>query len=461
MATLGLSMIVKNEAYTLRACLDSVRGVVSQIVIADTGSTDNTIEVARACGATVFSIPWEDDFAKARNQALVPMKTDWILVLDADEELDAEAKHLLPGLMADREVSGYTTTIRDYMSGRGSYFIGQPSRANHSTIERAKHASSYHDQLTIRLFRNHPEIYYFGRVHELVEYRICKQGLKFVPANILIHHFGHMRELEVRERKHHYYRDLGRIKVKEQPDNPFAWFELGLIEHQGFSNSAGALPCFEEAARLHPPFIRAWLFVAMIEIEMKQPEKALVTLGHAENTEEAAGLRERLKGDALHNLGKISEARGAYQRALELGGPDPLVESKLGYAEVRLGEASAGFEKLRHAVARAPQQSEVHDRLMKACLIVGNLQQAAAAAEHFAACIAQPATFLRAACIHAQLKNWSQAEKLVALGLQLFPHSTDLATAGTEIRLMAAFGLEVASQHAGSAKASGIPLCQP
>jgi hypothetical protein len=462
MATLGLSMIVKNEAHTLRACLDSVRGVVSQIVIADTGSTDSTIEIARAGGATVLSIPWEDDFAKARNQALAPMKTDWVLVLDADEELDAEARHLLPSLMADREVSGYTTTIRDYMSGKGSYFLGQPSQVNHSAVERAKLAPCYHDQQTIRLFRNRPEINYFGRVHELVEYRICSHGLKFVPANIIIHHFGHLHGREARERKYHYYRDLGRIKVKEQPDNPLAWFELGLIEYQKFSDISAALPCFQEAARLHPPFIRAWLFVAMIEIEMNQLEKALITLGHAEGTQEAAGLRERLKGDALHNLGKITEARGAYQRALELGGPDPLLESKLGYAQVRLGETAAGFEKLRRAVALVPQQVEVHDRLMKACLIAGNLPEAAEAAEHFAACIAQPTTFLRAASIHAQLMNWSRAEKLVALGLRLFPHSTDLAAAAAEITLLKpARGQEVSSRHAGSEEAPGIPLCQP
>jgi hypothetical protein len=105
---------------------------------------------------------------------------------------------------------------------------------------------------------------------------------------------------------------------------------------------------------------------------------------------------------------------------------------------------------------------EVHDRLMKACLIAGNLPEAAEAAEHFAACIAQPTTFLRAASIHAQLMNWSRAEKLVALGLRLFPHSTDLAAAAAEITLLKpARGQEVSSRHAGSEEAPGIPLCQP
>ena len=93
MPTVGLSMIVKNEAQTLAACLQSVSGVVSQIVIADTGSTDNTADIAREFGATVISVPWENHFANARNAALQLMQTDWVLVLDADEELDGEARN--------------------------------------------------------------------------------------------------------------------------------------------------------------------------------------------------------------------------------------------------------------------------------------------------------------------------------------------------------------------------------
>ncbi len=96
MPTLGLSMIVKNAAETLRPCLESAHKLVSQIVIADTGCTDNTCEIAREFGATIISFPWENHFANARNAALKPMTTDWVLVLDADEELDRSAKQFLP-----------------------------------------------------------------------------------------------------------------------------------------------------------------------------------------------------------------------------------------------------------------------------------------------------------------------------------------------------------------------------
>ena len=69
MITVSLCMIVKNEERTLRRCLDSVRGLMDEIIIADTGSTDRTVEIARDCGAAVCTFPWCDDFAAARNFA--------------------------------------------------------------------------------------------------------------------------------------------------------------------------------------------------------------------------------------------------------------------------------------------------------------------------------------------------------------------------------------------------------
>ena len=140
MATLGLSMIAKNEAHTLRDCLASVRDVVSQIVIADTGCTDGTPQIAREFGATVISVPWENHFAKARNAALAAMTTDWVLVLDADEELDAASKSSLPALLAAPEMSGYMITIRDYMPEKNSYYLeraGKPNSCSHGRAGRA------------------------------------------------------------------------------------------------------------------------------------------------------------------------------------------------------------------------------------------------------------------------------------------------------------------------------------
>ncbi len=96
-------------------------GIVSQIVVGDTGSTDNSADIARQFGATVVSVPWENHFANARNAALALMQTDWVLVLDADEELDSEARNQIPKLLAS-SAGGYLVPIRNYIptaTGRG------------------------------------------------------------------------------------------------------------------------------------------------------------------------------------------------------------------------------------------------------------------------------------------------------------------------------------------------------
>ncbi len=120
MPAVGLSMIVKNEAHTIRACLESVRDVVTQIVIADTGSTDSTCDIAREFGATVVSFPWQDHYANARNAALAPVKADWVLVLDADEELDRQAARNVQSILPASSIGGLTTPIRNYVKSRSN-----------------------------------------------------------------------------------------------------------------------------------------------------------------------------------------------------------------------------------------------------------------------------------------------------------------------------------------------------
>ena len=95
MSKITLSMIVKNEERYLRECLESVKDIVSEIVIVDTGSTDSTIKIAKDYGAKLYSFGWINDFSAARNFALSKSTGDWILYLDADERLSENSKNEL------------------------------------------------------------------------------------------------------------------------------------------------------------------------------------------------------------------------------------------------------------------------------------------------------------------------------------------------------------------------------
>ena len=99
--TLSLCMIVRNEEILLPGCLRSIRDHVDEIIIVDTGSTDRTLQIAREFGARVFEHPWKENFAEHRNQSIAYATGDWILVMDADEEMLHPGGELLARAIQD------------------------------------------------------------------------------------------------------------------------------------------------------------------------------------------------------------------------------------------------------------------------------------------------------------------------------------------------------------------------
>src|ERR1700761_6858888 len=98
----SLCMIVRNEEGFLGDALASVQGVVDEICIVDTGSTDGTVAIAQSAGARIEFISWRDDFAYARNAALDMATGAWIFVLDADERLAPDSRDLLLAMRSQR-----------------------------------------------------------------------------------------------------------------------------------------------------------------------------------------------------------------------------------------------------------------------------------------------------------------------------------------------------------------------
>jgi glycosyltransferase involved in cell wall biosynthesis len=101
---LALVMIVRNEERCIARCLRSVKGVVDQIIVLDTGSTDDTVKIAKSMGARVHHFEWCDDFSAARNAALGHSSAQWNLILDADEWIGEVAdKKILASVLASKK----------------------------------------------------------------------------------------------------------------------------------------------------------------------------------------------------------------------------------------------------------------------------------------------------------------------------------------------------------------------
>lgn len=423
----ALSMIVRNAARDLPRCLGSVRGVVEEMVLADTGSTDDTIAIARAAGAHVVSIPWENDFAKARNLALAELRSrtdaEWVLTLDADEMLDSQAADAIAPLLRSPEFAGYTVPIRNYFRSRNTRIWDVAAIENDGRLPEAREFPAYVAHGNVRLFRNDPDVYFVARVHESVGPRILEIGRKVRQCDLIIHHFGSTADAETMARKNLFYRDLGRRKVLEMPGNAQAHFELGLLEFDNFHDYTAAAQCFARACDLNPRLAVAWLFLGLAHLRLRSYDEALSALQKCERLGYTASLLPETKGDAFYNLGRFREASRCYERALRKSPGNAAVESKLGLSMIRAGRKERGMCLLSAARFKQPELAELYDRLVQAHVFLENLPEAASAAEQkLDNCpLLTPADFLRGASIRAQLGEIERAATLARRGLEIFP----------------------------------------
>lgn len=170
---LSLCMIVKNERENLPRCLASVKPYVDEIIVVDTGSEDGTPEIAANYGAKVSYFKWCDDFAAARNYVISQASGNWILMMDADEELVVESEDFFKELNAPSEILAYNLNYReinDYLKRIPTY---RPS-----------------------LFRNIPRLRYVRRLHEYLadnEQFINSAHISYA-SGLEIVHYGYFKE---------------------------------------------------------------------------------------------------------------------------------------------------------------------------------------------------------------------------------------------------------------------------
>jgi glycosyltransferase involved in cell wall biosynthesis len=197
--TLSLCMIVKDEESCLARCLESVKGLVDEMIVVDTGSTDKTVEVAKSYGAKVYRHPWENDFSKHRNQSLSYATGEWIFQLDADEALFMEDRDLLRDTIKAGEADYYHLRFYD-MKKDGSI-----------------HGTFY----LIRLFRNGMGMCYERKVHN----QLCPQGRGAYSA-IRIRHYGYDLSPEKMEAKHIRTTTLLKQMLAANPEDAYSIYQL-------------------------------------------------------------------------------------------------------------------------------------------------------------------------------------------------------------------------------------------
>jgi glycosyltransferase involved in cell wall biosynthesis/tetratricopeptide (TPR) repeat protein len=221
---LSAALIVRDEARVLDGCLASIEDVVDEIVLVDTGSQDNSVDIAVNHGARVIHHEWSGDFAEARNIGLEAARGEWILYIDADERLTRADRYSMQELLhAAREVAFRLLLRPD------------------------SHSTPYREH---RLWRNDPRIRFAGRIHEKVAPAIAAVSrLDRRPigdCESLLEHLGYEGD---QSHKHRRNLPLLRAQLEREPDNLFNRHHLARVL-DGLGESEEALNVLIDAVEL-------------------------------------------------------------------------------------------------------------------------------------------------------------------------------------------------------------------
>jgi len=258
---ISAAMIVRNEERHVRSCLESLRNIVDEVVVVDTGSTDSTIEIAREFGASVSEFPWTDDFSAPRNESFRRARGDWILTIDADERLRPYS-----GILLRKQLSDPAT---------GACYV---------LVQRRKRMTPNRQ---MKLYRNHPGLRHCGLIHEGITPEQVRSvtGLRLGVVPLIVEHRGYDGDLTTKHR-----RNLPLLvrQLERDPDAPelsHVWGHLADLREaigqtgEAVAASERAVELLRQKEDLHPADCAGYLRVLTRQVDAGQLSERLLEEG--------------------------------------------------------------------------------------------------------------------------------------------------------------------------------------
>jgi tetratricopeptide (TPR) repeat protein len=291
----SLCMIVKDEEDNLARCLASIKPIVDEMVVVDTGSTDRTRDIAEFFGARVYDFEWINDFAAARNFSISKAKGDWTLIMDADEVISSKDYDHFRKLTAKKseEPVAYSVATRNYCHEANT--IGWYPNDGHYVQEEAGFGWLLSEK--VRLFSNKNEIKFEGAVHEMVDPVLKRIGIKIKKSAIPVHHYGRL-NTDLLNKKRRIYYEIGQKKLAENGRSIGAVRELA-IQATALEKNSEAIKLWKKFLSMKPDsrsVPEAYVNMGSAYIRMKDYEKALIS------AQKAVAIRPEMK-EAQYNLG--------------------------------------------------------------------------------------------------------------------------------------------------------------
>ncbi len=318
-AAVSLCMIIKDEEKYLARCLASVKPIVDEMIVVDTGSADRSKDIAITFGAKVYDYEWKNDFAEARNYSISKASGEWILILDGDEVISPlDHAHFNKIVKkTPRSPIAYTIATRNY--NKLANIVGWVPNDGHYPDEEA--AIGWLPSEKVRLFYGKDQIWFEGAVHELVDPVLRRNGIEIKKCRILVHHYGRL-DKEKLDRKGEIYFDIGQKKLSEMGEDVNALRELA-IQATILEKNQEAFELWQRLLALNPnPNLAAIAYVNM--------------------------------GTIYNRLGKFEDALDAGKKAVECD-PD-LKEARYNHAmaELHCGNAQNTISILENLLSGFP-----------------------------------------------------------------------------------------------------------
>ena len=214
--------IVKNNSADLKISLQSICKQVDEIILVDTGSTDDTVAVAESFGAKIFYQDWQDDFSAPRNLALSHATGDWIIFLDADE--------FFTNLTAKNIRIAIERLEKFHKSGMLVYLVNIDKNADNKILD-----TNY----ILRVFKNQAGLHYVGKIHE--EIRVgdnVLSNITFAPPNILtIYHTGYSESLNKSKAERNLKILLAELAETDEPQRIYGYIAESYNGLEDFTNA--------------------------------------------------------------------------------------------------------------------------------------------------------------------------------------------------------------------------------
>ncbi len=356
-------MVVKNEANRLARCLQSAQSAVDEMIVLDTGSTDETMAIAQSFGATVPTFPWNNRFADARNEALKYATGDWVLVLDADETL---APEIIP--MLKQAVLRKTALVVNLL------------RQEVGAVQ-----SPY--SLVSRLFRRHPQVSFSRPYHAIVDDSVAKlleqeshwQIIDLPQVAIL--HDGYTPGAIASGDKRERARTTMESFFAEHPNDPYVCSKLGAlyVETGDFQRGIELLEQGASFPQTTPPVCYELHYHLGI---------AYSRIGQSDKAEQhyrdalAQPILERLKLGAANNLGTLLQTKGdlngaklAFEQCLKIDSNFSTGHNNLGKVFRALGQPREAIAHYQQAIALNPNYADALQNLGVVLLKAGRVQE--------------------------------------------------------------------------------------